>query len=82
MPDFDGESEIVCIIEKNGSQDVRVSLCESYGQTSVDVRTFTEVKDGDERQPTKKGVNLKVERLPELVDALVSAERKWRGQPK
>ena len=76
----DGEFVIACI-EKNGSQDVRVRLRELYGQTHVDVRVFTEVRDDDERQPTKKGVTLKVERLPELVDALQSAERKWRGKP-
>ncbi len=72
---------VIACIEKNRSQDIRIRLCELHGQIYVDVRMFAENKAQDERQPRKKGVTLKVERLPELVDALQSAERKWRGKP-
>ena len=78
--EFDYGPVIACI-EKNRSQDVRIRLCELHGQMYVDVRVFTEVKGDDVRHPTKKGVALKVERVPELVDGLLSAERDWRGRP-
>ncbi len=98
MRKYDGESEVVGIIEKNQSQEVCICLCRSNGRTYVDIRTYvdmpvlaaandnnerqpTKKNDINERQPTKKGVHLKAERLPDLVDALQSAERKWRGQP-
>ncbi len=72
---------VIACIEKNRSQDIRIRLCELHGQIYVDVRVFAEDKGQDERQPRKKGVTLKVERLPELVDGLLSAEREWRGRP-
>ena len=87
MREFDGESDVVGIIEKNQSQEVCICLCKSNGRTYVDIRTYvdmpvsTAANDNVERKPTKKGVNLKAERLPDLVDALLSAERKWRGLP-
>ncbi len=87
MSNSDGESEVVGIIEKNQSQEVCIRLCRSNGRTYVDIRTYVDMpvfaaaNDNNERQPTKKGVTLKVERLPELVDGLLSAERDWRGRP-
>ena len=72
---------VIACIEKNRSQDIRIRLCERHGQTFVDVRVYAEINGDDGRQPMKKGVTLKVERLPELVDGLLSAERDWRGRP-
>ncbi len=66
---------IIACIEKNRSQDIRIRLWERHGDMYVDVRVFAEGKGDDGRHPIKRGVTLKVERLPELVDGLLSAER-------
>ncbi len=78
--EFDYGPVIACI-EKNQSKDVRIRLCERKGQMYVDVRVFTEIKGHDVRYPTTKGLMLNVQRLPELVDGLLSAERDWCGRP-
>lgn len=72
---------VIARIEKNQLQDIRIRLCERHGQTYVDVRVFAEINGDDERCPIRKGIRLKVERLQELVDGLLSAERDWRGRP-
>ena len=48
---------------------MRVSLGSYADLVLVDVRTFMELRDSV-RRATKKGVRLKVERLPELIAAL------------
>lgn len=78
--EFDCGPEIACI-EKNQSQDIRVCLCQRHGQMYVDVRIYADDNGKGIRVPTLKGINLKVEHLPELVDSLLSAEREWRGRP-
>ena len=56
------------------------SLGSYAGLKLVDVRTFMDLRDGV-RRATKKGVSLKVERLPELIAALelAHAEAVTRG---
>jgi len=44
----------------------------------VDVRIYAEPDDSDERRPTKRGIALRVERLPELLEALHQAEEEAR----
>ena len=63
-----GEAPIA-VVTRNKGEDVRVSLGSYAGVELVDVRTFSDLRDG-ERRATKKGVSLKVERLPELITAL------------
>ena len=65
---------VIATVPKNGCEDVRVSLSEYRGHALVDVRTFSEVGDAHERRATKKGVALKLERLPALIAALQAAE--------
>ena len=48
---------------------MRVSPGSYAGLMLVDVRTFMDLRDSV-RRATKKGVSLKVERLPELIAAL------------
>ena len=64
----------ICVIEKSSTQDVRVQLSEYRGHYYVDVRVFV-VIDVVKRGPTKKGITLAVEKLPELIAGLQAAER-------
>ena len=68
--------ETIATIPKNATEEVRVSLSEYRGTHLVGIRVYANYKSPlDERTPTKKGVALKVERLPELIAALQEAER-------
>ena len=63
----------IAVVKKNLGEDVRVSLGSYAGLVPVDVRTFMDLRDGV-RRATKKGISLKVQRLPELIAALQLAE--------
>ena len=65
--------EPIAVVKKNLGEDVRVALGSYAGLVLVDMRTFMDLKDGV-RHATKKGVSLKVERLPELIAGLQLAQ--------
>lgn len=63
---------IIATVPKNSREHIRVSLTAFKGYNLVDVRVYCE-RDG-EAKPTKAGVSVNVERLPELCAALEKAE--------
>jgi len=68
-------TDAIAIVEKNSREDVRIAIDEFRGTQIVDVRVFANFNgDAEERSPTKKGVSLKVERLPALIEALGQAK--------
>ena len=60
------------VIEKNQSEEIRVQWGEYKGYCYLDIRLFAELPNSDERTPTKKGITLKPEQVPELIEALQS----------
>ncbi len=70
----------IATVPKNGVEEVRVALSSYQGHALVDLRVYAEFGDDDERRPTKKGVALKVERLPALIGALQAAEAEARAR--
>jgi hypothetical protein len=64
----------VCRFRKNNRDDVVVALDRFKEFDLIDVRVFT---DG---AATKKGVAMKIDRLGDLIGALVSAEREARAR--
>lgn len=73
----------VAIVPKNSREEVRVCLTQFSGLDLIDVRTYADFSAGvvDVRGPTKKGVSLNIERLPDLIAALEAAreEAQRRG---
>ena len=66
---------LIAVVPKNQREEIRVSIDQFKGTELLDVRIFANFDDGDgERRPTKKGISVKVERLPELIAALHLAE--------
>jgi len=59
-------------VPKNAAEEVRVALSEFRGASLIDLRIFADLGDGD-RHPTKKGLALRIDRLPQLIDALERA---------
>lgn len=73
------EPIIIAEIEKNSREVVRISIDEFKGHRLIDIRVFAAWGDDDILKPTKKGVSLKIERLPDLIDALSQAGSRIEG---
>jgi hypothetical protein len=70
---------VISVIPKNAHESVRVALDHYRGVDLVDIRVLASLHDPSGGQvPTKKGVSLKIQRLPELVAALQAAEAEAR----
>lgn len=78
---MDDAYDHIATVRKNAAEEVRISLSEFHGTPLVDLRVFADFKGEGERQATRKGVSLKVERLPDLIEALDRAleEARRRG---
>ncbi len=68
-----GESSgpTVSIIVKNVVEELRVGLSEYHGYHLINCRIWANYRSPlEERLPTRKGFALRVEQLPELIEAL------------
>ena len=63
----------VATIGKNAREEVRVVLDVFKGAQLVDVRAFASFTAANVKMPTKKGLSIRAEILPELIDALEKA---------
>lgn len=64
-------------IGKNAQEEIVVQLTEYRGYDLVDMRVWTKpvFGDTDKDKPTKKGLTVKVDALPELIAALTKAAK-------
>lgn len=68
-------STLIATVTKNNVEEVRVSLTTSHGVDLIDVRTFARpVGARGEFVPTKRGICLCRDRLPDLITALTQAQ--------
>ena len=66
--------------KKNALEEIRVELSEYNGHDLINVRIWTDPRDGGgERIPTKAGICCRVALLPELIQALHQAEAAARA---
>jgi hypothetical protein len=68
-------SEPIAIIPKNSMDEIRVMWSEYKGHRYLDIRVYTEIEGKADKVPTKKGVTLGPDLIPELIKALESAQR-------
>lgn len=66
----------VATIGKNQREEVRIVLDTFKGVQLVDMRVFTAFTANNILMPTKKGLSIRAELLPELIDALNRARDK------
>ena len=65
----------IATIKKNGREEIRVALAEFKGTKFVDVRVYAEFAGATHaRSPTKEGVAIAFDRLPEVINALIAAD--------
>lgn len=63
----------IAIIRKNSIDDIRVSSREYKGHRFIDIRVFTDPDTGTDKIPTKKGIAVRPDLVPELINALQKA---------
>ena len=59
-------SEPIAIIPKNSMDEIRVMWSEYKGHRYLDIRVYTEAEGKADKVPTKKGVTLRPDLIPEL----------------
>lgn len=72
------ENLLVHSFQKNESEEVRFSLREYKNRHYLDLRLFFQPQDRPEMAPSKKGITLAVEFLPELKRGLLKLEEEVR----
>lgn len=63
----------ITTIPKNAREELRISLSEFKGYHLVSQRVWYRADDGEMR-PSKAGVVIRIERLPELIEGLQAAQ--------
>lgn len=71
--------QYIAAIRKNAREELRVSLCEFNGHQLANLRIWFTADDGTMR-PGNKGLAFKLTLLPEVIEALHSAESEARRQ--
>lgn len=68
---------MIAAISKNAREEIRVSVDDFQGRRLCNVRV--RYRDGEELRPGKQGIALRLDLLPQLVDALQRAARDAEG---
>lgn len=70
---------VIAVLPKNRRESLRIALDQYQGSNLVDLRVVVELSESSGlATPTRKGVALRVEMLPALIEALGKAEAKAR----
>lgn len=67
----------IAALRKSPRETLVVQLCEFEGRTFLDLRIF-DIASGPRPRPTKRGVALRPQLIPEMIAALHAAEAKAR----
>lgn len=65
-----GKNKIVAKIIKNNREEIWVGVNDYKGMNLIYVRTYAAFHDGDDLKPTKKGISIRVEQYPLLLEAI------------
>ena len=71
-------NKAIAKINKNALELVVIRLSEFKGRDLIDIRIWMKPEDpreGGELKPTKKGISLGIDAIPELIQALQKAQR-------
>ena len=71
---YEPEPRLVADLRKNSNEIARIQLRVFKATKLIDIRSHALQKDGVPR-PTPKGISLNIAVLPELIDALIQAQK-------
>ena len=72
------ENLLVHSFQKNETEEIRISLREYKNRHYLDLRLFFQPQDKNEMVPSKKGLTVSIEFLPELKRGLLKFEQEMR----
>jgi hypothetical protein len=72
------ERELIHSFDKSPTEQVQVALSKYKGKTYADLRIYFKADDGEYR-PTKKGITVSLDLLPELGEAVTKLIEKAGG---
>jgi len=75
-------SALLATLEKNSAEEIRFNLDEWKGSRYLDIRCWLKpaaFESSAAGTPTKKGIKLNVEQLPELIETLQKISRDLAG---
>lgn len=72
------ENLVVHSFQKNETEEIRISLREYKNRHYLDLRLFFQPQDKNEMVPSKKGLTVSIEFLPELKRGLLKFEQEMR----
>ena len=75
------EPKIIAALTKNSREEIRICATEYANRKLVDIRVWVPGRGTDDARPTRKGISLRPELLPEMVEALAKAIRETGQQP-
>ena len=67
-------NQLIASFSKNKFEEVRVQIKEFNGYDLLDLRVYTQLKEGEERIPTGKGLSINVSHVGDLKKAVLLAE--------
>jgi len=70
------DDQILYQFSRNQDDKVYFTLRKYKDRKYIDLRIFYKPEDADEMRPTKKGITLAIELLPELKRGIVACEKK------
>ena len=76
-------NQIIHEFQKNAIEKVRTEFCEYRGKGLINIRVFFQANpSGNEWLPTRKGITMSAELIPELKEAMDKAYKQWKKQTK
>jgi hypothetical protein len=70
---------IIATIPKNATEEIRIGLTTFNGHRLCMVRVFYDPRDGTDWRPGKSGINVRVEQIPDIIEALTQASEVANG---
>lgn len=68
------EDKVVASFKRNPTEEVRAGIKEFKGRNYIDIRIYY-LDDKEEWKPTRKGISLSTEYMPQLKQAVEAVER-------
>jgi hypothetical protein len=68
------ERTLLGLIERNATEELQIAINEYKGKKYVDLRIYYTTDEGDNWNPTKKGITVPPDKIDDVIEALEKAK--------